>query len=109
MKKNLFEMGAKFDDSWSSNNKIKKINQNREIKDFSKHKLYFLKEKRRGKNITIIKEFYLENKELKEILKTLKSKLGSGGTIKENSIELQGEVSIKAKDILKSIGFNFKS
>ncbi len=109
MKKNLFEMGAKFDDNWSSDNKQKASKKNSlEIKEPSKHRLYFAKEKRRGKVVTIIKPFFLKDKELKALLKTLKAKLGSGGTIKENSIELQGEIKEKAKSILEKEGFRFK-
>lgn len=109
MKKNLFEMGAKFDDSWSSDNKQKASKKKSfENKEPVKHHLYFAKEKRRGKIVTIIKPFFLDEKELKKLLKSLKSKLGSGGTIKENSIELQGEVQEQAKAILQKEGFRFK-
>jgi len=108
MKENLFEIGAKFDNGWSSDNKNKAKEKQVDIKEPSKHSLYFSKEKRRGKVVTIIKPFYLKEKELKDILKKLKSKLGSGGTIKNSTIELQGEVQLKAKDILQNLGFKFK-
>jgi translation initiation factor 1 len=110
MKKNLFEMGAKFEDSWSSDNKKKAPKKKSvEIKEPSKHQLHFAKEKRRGKIVTIIKPFFLEEKELKKLLKNLKAKLGSGGTIKENRLELQGEVQEQTKTILQKEGFRFKS
>jgi len=48
MKKNLFEMGAKFEDSWSSDNKKKAPKKKvLEIKEPSKHQLHFAKEKKR--------------------------------------------------------------
>ena len=109
MKKNLFEMGAKFEDGWSSDNKQKTTKKTKEIKEPNKHKLHFAKEKRRGKTVTIIKPFYLSDKDLKITLKKLKSTLGSGGTIKENTIELQGEVQQKAKEFLNNLGFKFKN
>ncbi len=109
MKKNIFEMGAKFEDSWSSDNKIKPKKANQEIKEPAKHQLHTAKEKRRRKVVTVIKPFYLEASELKKLLKELKSKLGSGGTIKENTLELQGEVATKVKELLQAKGFKFKS
>ena len=108
MKKNIFEIGAKFEDGWSSDNKQKPKKEKVQIKEPSKHQLYIAKEKRRGKIVTIIKPFYLELSELKKLLKSLKKELGSGGTIKDNSIELQGEVSQKVRDILLKRGFKFK-
>lgn len=108
MKKNLFEIGAKFEDGWSSDNKEKPKSKKQEIKEPAKHQLHTAKEKRCGKIVTIIKPFYLKPSELKNLLKELKSKLGSGGTAKENSIELQGEVATKAKELLQAKGFRFK-
>ena len=108
MKKNLFEMGANFEDSWSSDNKSKPKAKELEIKEPSKHRLHFAKEKRRGKVVTIVKPFFLNSSDLKKVLKKLKSSLGSGGTIKDNTIELQGEVATRAKEILLKEGFKFK-
>jgi len=108
MRENLFEIGAKFDDGWSSDNKSKPKVATVEIKEPAKHRLYLAKEKRRGKTVTIIKPFFLKESDLKTILKLLKSKLGSGGTIKDNSIELQGEVAKKAKELLQKEGFGFR-
>jgi len=108
MKKQLFEMGANFKDGWSSDNKAKPKKSNTEIKAPNKHNLHTAKEKRRDKVVTVIKPFFLENSELKKLLKELKSKLGSGGTIKDNTLELQGEVSQKVKELLVKKGFKFK-
>ncbi len=101
-------MGAKFEDGWSSDNKAKSKNTKQETKEPAKHQLYIAKEKRRGKVVTVIKPFYLEPNEFKKLLKELKSRLGSGGTIKENTLELQGEVATKAKELLENRGFRFK-
>jgi len=108
MKKQLFEMGANFKDGWSSDNKAKPKKSNTEIKAPNKHNLHTTKEKRRGKVVTIVKPFFLDSSELKKLLKELKSKLGSGGTIKDNTLELQGEVSQKVKELLVKKGFKFK-
>ena len=109
MKENIFEMGSKFDDSWSSDNKTpKKTKNNDEIKEPSKHMLHFAKEKRRGKVITIVKPFYIESIEIKKVLKELKNRLATGGTINENSIEIQGDLQVKAKNVLEKLGYRFK-
>ncbi len=102
-------MGAKFEDGWSSDNQAKPKKPKQETKEPSKHQLHTAKEKRRGKVVTIIKPFYLETNVLKKLLKELKSRLGSGGTIKANTLELQGEVAAKAKELLKAKGFRFKN
>jgi len=48
-------------------------------------------EKRRGKTITVIAEIPLTGAMLKECLKELKKRCATGGTVKEGSIELQGD------------------
>lgn len=110
MKKNLFEMGASFGDEWSSDNKqVDKPKEKFEIKEPSKHQLHFAKEKRRGKTVTIVKPFFVDKKELQTLLKQLKKTLGVGGTLKDNTLEFQGEVTTKLKVELINLGFRFKS
>jgi len=102
-------MGASWDDGWSSDNKQKvSKKEDNDIKEPSKHRLYISKEKRRGKVVTIVQPFYLSKNELQILLKDIKSSLGCGGTIKNNSLEFQGEVSQKLKEILKSKHFRFR-
>ena len=109
MKKNLFEMGSDFTDEWTSDNKIKEPKKvSKEIKTPQKHSLHFAKEKRRGKVVTIVKPFCLSQNELKDLLKTLKKKLGTGGTIKENSLEFQGNIKDTLKNNLFDLGYGFK-
>jgi len=108
MKKNLFEMGTSWDDEWSSDNKQKAQKQSTKTQEPSKHKLYLSKEKRRGKTVTIVQPFYISKEELKKLLKSIKSSLGCGGTIKENSLEFQGEISQKLKKTLEDKNFGFK-
>ena len=108
--RNLFEMGASFNDDWSSDNKEKpKKKQSTEIKVPEKHQLHFAKEKRRGKIVTIVKPFYLTKNDLKALLKTLKKKIGTGGTLKEESLEFQGEIKENLKTQLEILGYGFKN
>ena len=109
MKKNLFEMGADFGDDWSSDNKDKPSKQvTIEIKEPAKHQLHFAKEKRRGKVVTIVRPFDLAKGDLQALLKTLKKKLGTGGTVKENSLEFQGDIPEPVRKHLEALGYGFK-
>lgn len=58
-----------------------------------------------GKQITVVKGFDPKSINIKEIAKKLKSKLACGGTVKENTIELQGNHKEKTKDELIKLGF----
>ena len=109
VKENLFEMGADFGDDWSSDNKNKPAKKtSTQIKAPEKHQLHFAKEKRRGKVVTIVKPFHLEKKTLQALLKTIKKKLGTGGTPKDNTLEFQGDLQIPLKDILEGLEYRFK-
>ena len=102
-------MGADFSDEWSSDNKEKpKKRPSTEVKLPEKHQLHFTKERRRGKVVTIVKPFYLSANDLKALLKTVKKKLGTGGTVKEESLEFQGEVQENLKTQLEKLGYGFK-
>ncbi len=109
MKKNLFEIGTDFGDDWSSDNKDKPSKTtSTEIKEPNKHQLHFAKEKRRGKVVTIVKPFYLAKSDLQALVKTLKKKLGTGGTVKENSLEFQGDIPEQLRTHLEALGYRFK-
>ena len=110
MKENLFEMGANFEDGWSSDNKEKTAEKvSGEIKVPQKHQLHLAKEKRRGKVVTIVKPFYLDRTTFQALLKTLKKKLGTGGTIKEESLEFQGDIPDLVRSQLEALGYRFRS
>ena len=103
-------MGTNFADEWSSDNKSKPTSaSSTEIKEPNKHQLHFAKEKRRGKVVTIVKPFYLVQNDLEALVKTLKKKLGTGGTVKENSLEFQGDIPQKLRTHLESFGYRFKN
>lgn len=108
MKKNLFEMGASWDNDWSSDNKTKHDNAPKETKAPEKHRLHFAREKRNGKVVTIVKPFFLDDTAAETLLKTLKKSLATGGTIKNDSLEFQGEMQDKLKENLVKLGFRFK-
>ncbi len=101
-------MGADFGDDWSSDNKEKSSKKiSTEIKAPNKHQLHFAKEKRRGKVVTIVKPFCLVKSDLQDLVKTLKKKLGTGGTVKEDSLEFQGDIPEKLRKHLEASGYRF--
>lgn len=59
-----------------------------------------LDRRRFGKEVTIIEGLMGSNSELKELASRLKSKLATGGTVKEGRIELQGDHRHRVKQIL---------
>lgn len=59
-----------------------------------------------GREVTIIEGLPNDKNELKRIAKYLKSKLATGGTIKDGKIELQGDHRHRVKELLiKEFGY----
>ncbi len=109
MKENLFEMGADLGDGWEADNKQKARKQpQKEIKPPEKHRLYLAKEKRRGKVVTIVKPFHLDKKSMQALLKSLKKRLGTGGTVKEDSLEFQGDIGQTLQESLEAMTYRFR-
>ena len=105
-KKIDLNIGANFDEGWQLvDESIKEV---KKILEKNKHSLTIKKEKRKGKIVTIVGEFFIEQKELKKLVKYLKSSLSTGGTIKDNFIEIQGDLQDSIKNLLIQKGFKFK-
>ena len=105
----LFEMGANLEgDEFDTSKEDKKKKTSNKIIPKNQHQLVFTYEKRKGKPVTLVGRFYLEDKEKKEVLKLLKKKLACGGAIKEEWIELQGNVKDKIKSVLEKEDWKFK-
>ncbi|AXH08632.1 translation initiation factor SUI1 [Malaciobacter halophilus] len=105
----IFEMGANLQgDNFDTKKEDKKKKPKQNIEPKNKHQLVFTFEKRKGKPVTLLGRFYLVENEKKQILKLLKKKLACGGSIKDEWIELQGDVKTKVKEILENEGWKFK-
>ena len=65
-------------------------------------------EKRKGKPITLLEGYTGADKDFKLLAKELKTKLSVGGTIKNDTIILQGDYRDKIMTILKEKGFKVK-
>jgi translation initiation factor 1 len=104
-------MGAKLDgDSFDTKKEDKKKKSlNNKLEPKNSHQLVFTYEKRNGKPVTLVGRFYVNEDEKKEVLKLLKKKLACGGAIKEEWIELQGDVKQKIIEILSKDGWKFKN
>ena len=76
---------------------------------YSRLSLVFQKEKRRGKIITLVGPFFVNEEEAERLLSLLKKKLACGGTCKDEWIELQGDFAEKMRTILDDQGYRFKS
>lgn len=67
-------------------------------------------EKRRyDKPVTIVEGFDLPESEIKSIASDLKSSLGTGGTVDEGHIELQGDHRDRVPDLLREHGFDVRA
>lgn len=63
---------------------------------------------RGGKAVTLVKKLVLSEDDMKELAKKLKQVCGSGGTVKEGVIEIQGEHREKIADALTKMGYKVK-
>ncbi|MEG4282429.1 translation initiation factor [Microcoleus sp. A006_D1] len=63
---------------------------------------------RGGKTVTVISGFQEKPETLADLAKQLKAQCGTGGTAKENEIEIQGEHKQKLAEILKKMGYKAK-
>ena len=59
-----------------------------------------------GKIVTIVEGLDEKQVSIKDLTKTLKSRLACGGTAKEGRIELQGNHKSRVKEVLVSMGFS---
>ena len=63
---------------------------------------------RGGKPVSLVKNLLLPKSELKALAKKLKQSCGSGGTVKDGVIEIQGEHRKKIADVLEKLGYKTK-
>ena len=86
----------------SKNKKILPTKEN----EYGKSKFSVQKQKsgKKGKTVTYIKLIGTENKEAKKILQGLQKRCGTGGTLKNENIELQGDQVEIAIRFLKNWG-----
>jgi len=106
-KKLDLQIGAEFDEGWAQVSEKRASVVEERLKP-AKHQLVFHKEKRRGKPVTLVGPFAVAPDEMKSLLKALKKKLGCGGTVNEDFLELQGDIQPKLKELLQAMDYRFK-
>lgn len=63
---------------------------------------------RKGKTVTVISGFQLKPESLAALAKQLKAQCGTGGTVKDNAIEIQGDHAQKLVELLMEKGYRAK-
>jgi translation initiation factor 1 len=63
---------------------------------------------RKGKTVTVISGFQSTPETLSKLLKQLKTQCGSGGTVKDNTLEIQGDHAQKLVQLLTQLGYKAK-
>ena len=63
---------------------------------------------RRGKGVTIVSDLPLDENGLAELAVKLKTRLGTGGTVKEGRIEIQGDQRDRIVTELEGMGYKVK-
>ena len=63
---------------------------------------------RGGKVVSIVKNLTLSEDDMKSLAKKIKQECGTGGTVKDGLIEIQGEHRQKMADVLQKLGYKVK-
>ncbi len=63
---------------------------------------------RGGKSVTVIENLRMPDAELKNLLKQLKSRLGTGGAVKDGLLEIQGDCRDAVMAVLEKMGYKPK-
>ena len=63
---------------------------------------------RKGKTVTVISGFQHKPETLTSLAKELKAQCGSGGTVKDDTIEIQGDHAQKLVELLVAKGYQAK-
>ncbi len=63
---------------------------------------------RGGKSVTVIEGLQIPQKEREVLLKQLKAKLGTGGTVKDTCLEIQGDHRDALMAALEKLGYSTK-
>ena len=91
-----------------NNNDIKNEDIENQVCDNLSKKIKIYKEKKgkKGKTVTVISGFGTQNtSQIGELLKKLKVYCGTGGSLNEQGIQLQGDMQEKVKFFLRKEGY----
>jgi translation initiation factor 1 len=71
-------------------------------------KLRLEKQGRSGKAVTVVYDLPNNEKFLKELSQELKRACGTGGSVAENTVELQGDLRERVRELLRKKGYTVK-
>ena len=71
-------------------------------------RVYIERKGRGGKTVSVIKGVMSPAHGKQALVKLLKNKLGTGGAVKEDDVEIQGDHRDKIVDLLKELGYQAK-
>ncbi|PLX09872.1 MAG: translation initiation factor [Marinilabiliales bacterium] len=71
-------------------------------------KVFIDRKQRKGKSVTIVAGFVGSKDDLNDLSKLLKTKCGTGGSVKNGEIIIQGEMINKITDFLTKEGYKYK-
>lgn len=63
---------------------------------------------RGGKGVILVKNLTLSEEDMKNLVKKLKTACGTGGTVKDGQIEIQGDQREKITALLQEMGYKVK-
>jgi len=69
---------------------------------------FAVEKRKRGKMVTVIRGLAAEDNDLSAMLTKLKTSCGAGGTLQEDSIEIQGRHLDRLRVELKAMGYHVK-
>jgi translation initiation factor 1 len=67
-----------------------------------------VEKRKKGKVVTVLRGLSAEGNDLSDVLRRLKSACGSGGTLKDDVIELQGDHIKRAGELLRAMGYRVR-
>jgi translation initiation factor 1 len=70
--------------------------------------IHFEKKGRGGKSVSLVRGLQLSEADMKSLAKDLKRTCGTGGTVKEDAIEIQGDQRDKIAARLRELGYKSK-
>ena len=74
-------------------------------KSMTKLHVQLEKKGRRGKGVTVVKGFFHTRQDLQDFARELKARCGAGGTVKDDTIEIQGDHRKTVAEYLRNKGF----
>src|SRR5215469_8350507 len=67
-----------------------------------------VEKRKKGKVVTVLRGLSVEGNDLPDLLRQLKSACGTGGTLKDDAIELQGDHTKRAGAFLGTMGYRVR-